>query len=74
MGYKFSRLSGSDDRTIRVWDLENRRRKAIQIGSRCNSVALFNGNTIIVGTDSGIVVLEINDHTWDDAEAFAWNP
>jgi WD40 repeat protein len=74
LGQKPLIVSGSWDKTIRVWDLERRRNKAIYIGSACYSVKIFNESTIIVGTTSGIVVLQINDHTWDDSEEFEWNP
>jgi WD40 repeat protein len=51
-------VSGSNDRTLRMWDLGGSELAAIEVGSAIRAVRM-RSPTILVGADAGVIVLEL---------------
>jgi hypothetical protein len=53
-------LSGSDDHTVRLWNLRSKASIAIELGAEVHAIALDRGTSIVVATEMGMVAIEIS--------------
>lgn len=50
-------VTGSEDQTVRIWDLRESRSSTIAVGAPIEALALIKPSGIVVGTSSGLLRL-----------------